>query len=191
MLTVQEAFEQLLADHVMTNIETLRRWLRAGKIPGASIQSKKEGWRIPQESITNIIQEKKEANNQTDYKKGYQEGYEKAVNIYRKKTKELILKGIYEKEITIYRTEFRNLVTPNISTDSQQDFLLFSDDFLFQFGVRRPRISLVCTYLDDWVYFPTEDILFDLANQDRKDESLDDIILATLMTYLTQEFKNR
>ena len=47
MLTVSQAMEKFKQAKVPQNKELLRRWLRKGKIEGAVIHSKKEGWLIP------------------------------------------------------------------------------------------------------------------------------------------------
>ena len=44
MLTVTQAMEKFKQAEVPQNEEVLRRWLRKGKIEGAVIHSKKEGW---------------------------------------------------------------------------------------------------------------------------------------------------
>ena len=56
MLTVSQAMEKFKQAKVPQNKELLRRWLRKGKIEGAVIQSKKEGWLIPELSIQKLIE---------------------------------------------------------------------------------------------------------------------------------------
>lgn len=48
-LTVPEVAEQLRVGE-----ETVRRWLRAGRLEGVLL-SRKAGWRVPQESVTKML----------------------------------------------------------------------------------------------------------------------------------------
>ena len=59
MFTVSQAMEKFKQAKVPQNEELLRRWLRKGKIEGAVIHSKREGWLIPEDSIKMLIEENK------------------------------------------------------------------------------------------------------------------------------------
>ena len=60
MLTVKEAVKKLKQANIINNEEVFRRWLRKGKVKGAVIHSKREGWLIPKETIDEIIATNKE-----------------------------------------------------------------------------------------------------------------------------------
>jgi excisionase family DNA binding protein len=52
MLTVDQA-----ADRLQASKETIRRWLRDGKIKGVRIGGKRLGWRIPLSEIRRVLSE--------------------------------------------------------------------------------------------------------------------------------------
>ena len=56
MYTIHEAFELLKHYKITSNKESVRRWLRQGVIQAKPPTSRKEGWRIPKESLDAFIQ---------------------------------------------------------------------------------------------------------------------------------------
>jgi excisionase family DNA binding protein len=50
VLTVPEVAEQLRVTE-----ETVRRWLRSGRIRGISLGSKRAGWRIPESEVRRLL----------------------------------------------------------------------------------------------------------------------------------------
>ncbi|CDO05227.1 Helix-turn-helix domain protein [Oceanobacillus picturae] len=54
--TVDQALELLKKYKITTHKESLRRWLRNGRIKGISPTSRKEGWRINEEDLWRFIQ---------------------------------------------------------------------------------------------------------------------------------------
>ena len=55
---VDEAFEVLKANKLTTHKESVRRWLRQGLIKGTPPSSRKEGWKIPSESLNEFINQR-------------------------------------------------------------------------------------------------------------------------------------
>ena len=53
--TVAEAFEILKAEGITTNIESVRRWLRTGKIEGIEPVARKTGWTVTEAALNNFI----------------------------------------------------------------------------------------------------------------------------------------
>lgn len=49
--SVRDAFEILKENKITSNIESVRRWLRQGKIKGIAPKSRKEGWQIPENEL--------------------------------------------------------------------------------------------------------------------------------------------
>lgn len=43
-----------MAQHFGKNEETIKRWIRSGKFPGAHKNSDKEGWKVPQRDIVSL-----------------------------------------------------------------------------------------------------------------------------------------
>lgn len=55
--SVQEVFKKLQALKLTSNEESVRRWLRKGKLKGSQ-QSKKQGWRITEEDLQHFIDQR-------------------------------------------------------------------------------------------------------------------------------------
>ena len=58
MYSVQEAFEILKENKITSNIESVRRWLRQGKIKGIAPKSRKDGWKILESDLQNFMKER-------------------------------------------------------------------------------------------------------------------------------------
>lgn len=56
LLTVQE-----VADRLRANPQTIRKWLREGKLNGSMPGGEKLGWRIPESEIARLIEQGKAA----------------------------------------------------------------------------------------------------------------------------------
>ena len=56
--TVAEALEILQANKITTHEESIRRWLRKGKIQGIPPASRKEGWLIESEALEHFMHER-------------------------------------------------------------------------------------------------------------------------------------
>ena len=57
MYSVQQAFQKLRALKITSNEESVRRWLRAGKLKGYQ-NSKKQGWRIREADLEHFIDQR-------------------------------------------------------------------------------------------------------------------------------------
>lgn len=55
--TVYETFDVLKSCKITSNIESVRRWLRQGKIEGIAPTSRKEGWKVTQEALDRFLAE--------------------------------------------------------------------------------------------------------------------------------------
>lgn len=85
MLSVNEAVNQLKEAGIISNPEILRRRLRAGKVKRAFIESNRHGWKIPEETISNIVTANEDKSSNKEYDKGYQDGYDAALMNVRQK----------------------------------------------------------------------------------------------------------
>ena len=90
-ISVRQAVEQLKKAEIISNEEVFRRWLREGKVAGACIESKRQGWRIPEETIAAIIATHKEKSSNKEYDRGYKDGYVAAKQDFKLKMKKLRL----------------------------------------------------------------------------------------------------
>jgi len=59
MLTVGQAFKILKEEGLTTNINIVRRWIRAGKLKAEPYESRIEGYRIKEEDLQDFIISKK------------------------------------------------------------------------------------------------------------------------------------
>lgn len=53
--TIHETFDVLKTYKITSNIESVRRWLRQGKIEGIAPTSRKEGWKVTQEALDRFL----------------------------------------------------------------------------------------------------------------------------------------
>lgn len=58
LYTVQEVFEVLQTNKITSNIESVRRWLRQGKIEGVVPARKKDGWKVTQSALDRFLAER-------------------------------------------------------------------------------------------------------------------------------------
>ncbi|EDN8351806.1 hypothetical protein GT375_14150 [Listeria monocytogenes] len=86
MLSVVEALEILKKEEITSSIQVLRRWLRAGKIPGAFRNTLKEGWQIPENSLQSFIITR--SNN--TYQCGYEKGYADAMKLVEERDRRML-----------------------------------------------------------------------------------------------------
>lgn len=56
--TIYEIFDVLKAYKITSNIESVRRWLRQGKIEGIAPTSRKEGWKVTQKALDRFLAER-------------------------------------------------------------------------------------------------------------------------------------
>lgn len=187
MLDVKQAVLRLKDAGVISNAEVFRRWLRDGKVPGAVIHSKREGWQIPEDSITYLIATyKNNSSVKTDYQKGfsdgYDEGYKSASESYETKLKQLIVKGAAESTIYIPRNDFREMASSSISSENRRDFLAFCDSKIFKMGVSSARQKEDVLILGRWIYFWHAHVLMDIDDLDNENDiSLSHLVVDALI----------
>ena len=185
MLTVTQAMEKFKQAEVPQNEEVLRRWLRKGKIEGAVIHSKKEGWLIPEDSIKSLIEKKKEKLIQKDkYQKAYNNGYQQAMADFRAHMRKWIVFG-YEKSGSIKRSEFRQIAPLN-----SDKYFKFVDKHYFARGVAKPRQSTDYFYSEGFFCYPIGSIVIDIHEtpyseiyEEEKDLHLDTLAILMLAEY--------
>ena len=185
MLTVSQAMEKFKQAEVPQNEEVLRRWLRKGKIEGAVIHSKKEGWLIPEDSIKLLIEEKKKkVQVKNKYQKAYNDGYQQAMSDFRDHMRKWIVFG-YEKSGSIKRSEFRQIAPLN-----SDKYFKFVDQHYFARGVAKPRQSTDYFYSEGFFCYPigsividTQEVPFNEIYEEEKDLHLDTLAILMLSEY--------
>ena len=156
MLTVSQAMKKFKQAKVPQNEELLRRWLRKGKIEGAVIHSKREGWLIPEASIKALIEEKKKkVQVKNKYQKAYNDGYQQAMSDFRDHMRKWIVFG-YEKSGSIKRSEFRQIAPLN-----SDKYFKFVDQHYFARGVAKPRPSTDYFFSEGFFCYPIGSIVID------------------------------
>ena len=185
MLTVTQAMEKFKQAEVPQNEEVLRRWLRKGKIEGAVIHSKKEGWLIPEDSIKSLIEKKKEKLIQKDkYQKAYNDGYQQAMSDFRAHMRKWIVFG-YEKSGSIKRSEFRQIAPLN-----SDKYFKFVDQHYFARGVAKPRQNTDYFYSEGFFCYPIGNIVIDSQEapfneiyEEEKHQHIDTLAILMLSEY--------
>lgn len=185
MLTVSQAMEKFKQAKVLQNEELLRRWLRKGKIKGAVIHSKKEGWLIPEDSIKLLIEEKKKkVQVKNKYQKAYNDGYQQAMSDFRASMRKWIVFG-YEKSGSIKRSEFRQIAPLN-----SDKYFKFVDQHYFARGVAKPRPSTDYFFSEGFFCYPIGSIVIDIHEapyseiyEEEKDLHLDTLAILMLSEY--------
>ena len=163
----------------------MRRWLRKGKIEGAVIHSKKEGWLIPEDSIKVLIEEKKKkVQVKNKYQKAYNDGYQQAMADFRSHMRKWIVFG-YEKSGSIKRSEFRQIAPLN-----SDKYFKFVDQHYFARGVAKPRQSTDYFYSEGFFCYPIGSIVIDMQEapfneiyEEEKDLHLDTLAILMLSEY--------
>ena len=189
MLTVSQAMEKFKQAKVPQNEELLRRWLRKGKIEGAVIHSKREGWLIPEGSIKSLIEEKKKkVQAKNKYQKAYNDGYQQAVSDFRAHMRKWIVFG-YEKSGSIKRSEFRQIAPLN-----SDKYFKFVDQHYFARGVAKPRQSTDYFFSEGFFCYPIGSIVIDIHEtpyseiyEEEKDLHLDTLAILMLAEYFRVE----
>ncbi len=186
-ISVRQAVEQLKKAEIISNEEVFRRWLREGKVAGACIESKRQGWRIPEETIAAIIATHKETSSNKEYDRGYKDGYVAAKQDFKLKMKKFIFQGAYDERFSLHRVEFQEMA--KISRHRKRDFFRFADERIFKRGVKNPRSNIQVEYLEGWFAFGSGYlILFGPDYDYDRDLTIQHQAIALLNEYLRQEF---
>ena len=190
MLTVSQAMEKFKQAKVPQNEELLRRWLRKGKIEGAVIHSKREGWLIPEDSIKSLIEEKKKkVQAKNKYQKAYNDGYQQAMSDFRAHMRKWIVFG-YEKSGSIKRSEFRQIAPLN-----SDKYFKFVDQHYFARGVAKPRQSTDYFFSEGFFCYPIGSIVIDIHEdpyneiyEEEKHQHIDTLAVLMLSEYFRSSY---
>jgi len=189
-LSIDEAFEQLKRLKITTNKESVRRWLRQGTIKGIPPVSKKEGWKIPKESLEEFIQ-KRMPEDYITYVSDVSEGQPRfnttnVVKEIEERIREeiwftLTRKGIWEGYIEPTKTQIRECVKHRrYSKETEQK--VWEACQRNKRGYSKPRIP----YLLDAFMFDGERI-----PMDKKFESIEDQIIFPIIERVVTNFRHK
>ncbi|MBC1493512.1 hypothetical protein HCI99_16980 [Listeria booriae] len=136
MLTVTEALEILKKEQITSSVQVFRRWLRAGKVPGAYQNSLKEGWKIPEDGLQSFIV----TQGNEKYKASYDRGYADAMNEVAERDSKMLSRGMFETRYQLKRSDMRERIK-QLFTGSKP-FLLMADQLYFQEDRKNPKTSI-------------------------------------------------
>jgi hypothetical protein len=172
---VDEAFEILKANKLTTHKESVRRWLRQGLIKGTPPSSRKEGWKIPIDSLNEFMNKRLPVTSTRDIIKETTEIYSpKSIKEIEEEVRssiwfELANKHIWEGFIEIKKTRIRECInhrrySSNLEEPVWQSCLENSRAYskprvfyiLGAFGFNRKRIHLDTRFSDieEQIIFP-------------------------------------
>ncbi|MCD2208560.1 hypothetical protein [Listeria booriae] len=143
MLNLQEALEVLKKNEITSSAQVFRRWLRAGNVPGAYQNSMKEGWKIPEDGLQQLIVTR---SNRT-YEAGYEAGYAAGIAKLEERELALLQRGFHEFSYMIQRREVRERAS---SLFTKKDILQVIDDVFFKERRSNPRSSIEVVRLGDF-----------------------------------------
>lgn len=163
--SVNEVFKRLKALKITSNEESVRRWLRTGKLKGYQ-NSKKEGWRIREEDLEQFIDERMPEFNATTVVN------EEAVR--EKMWYEIVRRYIFEGFIEIKKSRLKDCIEHK---GYSKDFFKYCWDQLTQKNLGRtvPRVP----YLLDSFLYDSQKI-----KMDNNYELLEEKVIFALIEYL-------
>lgn len=194
MISVEQALEMLQKEGITNSIQMVRRWLRAGKIEGASQQSKKTGWEIPLEGLNQFIELKKAepvhgTSTIKESEDAYQKGYHAALKEIKKRDRELLqIKGVSENSFYIYRNELMQLGERLVNPQFRKEFKKFLDLSLFKKYVKNPRQRLEVLQLGEWCMIWETKNLFDRSTFEDVNLALEDKFVNALLEKMKKKF---
>ena len=170
--SVHEAFQKLRALKITSNEESVRRWLRTGKLTGYQ-QSKKQGWRITEEALQHFIDQRLPA---------FDAIQEQSVNttivvkeeIREQMWFEIVQRNIFEGFIEIKKSRLKECIEHK---DYSKEFFIYCWDQLTQKN-RNYAVPRVPYLLDAFLYDSKR------IKMDEDYELLEEKVLFALIEYL-------
>ncbi|MFD1362840.1 hypothetical protein [Lentibacillus salinarum] len=170
---VDSAFALLKKYKITTNKESVRRWLRQGKIKGIPPVSRKEGWQIIEADLVSFVKERIPEFNTTNF-------VTEAISeddIRAKMWWEIVKKNIFEDFLEIKKSRVRECVKHK-GYSKEFEIYVWENLKKNKRGYKTPRIP----YLLDAFLFDTKRLLMDQSY-----ENIEDKILFSLIEYLREK----
>ncbi|HLR71829.1 MAG TPA: hypothetical protein VK085_10430 [Pseudogracilibacillus sp.] len=176
--TVETAFERLKDYKITTHIESVRRWLREGKIKGIPPKSRKEGWLIQEDDLLHFIQSRLPNDipvasyNTTNDVKGTSRDFIRADMWW-----ELVRKNIFEDLLEVKKAHVRDAVK-HMGLSKAFETYAWKIIQEHKRGYASPRIP----YLLEAALFDGQRIMLDTTY-----ESKDEQVVFAVLEYLRQK----
>lgn len=189
MYSLEEALIILTEENITKSSQVLRRWLRDGKIEGATIHSKKEGWLIPKDSLLSFVAKNKKKKtikieNQVDFQKGYEKAWEE---ISKRDRYLLSQRIVYEEDYYIYRADFLEIAERR-QPIKRKEFRQYIDKTLFAKNIKTPRKNISILRLSEWFLVAESNDIFHSNDLPESKSIIEDRILEYLLEKKRREF---
>ncbi|MFK3939789.1 hypothetical protein ACI2JA_19965 [Alkalihalobacillus sp. NPDC078783] len=178
MYTTEEAYEQLKALKITSNIESVRRWLRTGTIKAKAPSTKKEGWRIPRESLEVFIRTRLPdmANEPTK-----EQQTEIEENAREKMWWEIVQKNVFDDRIEIKKSRVKECIAHHRRDSAPLLEKIWNIVKDHNMGYRYPCVLVLL----DAFLFKGERVMLDQNFEDKEEQ-----VLFALIEHCRQEIVN-
>ncbi|WP_179396076.1 hypothetical protein [Lacticaseibacillus absianus] len=156
-MKVEQAVAVLQARGLVSNAETVRRWIRAGKLQ-ATLCSRKAGYDIDEADLAAFVdardwhQVKQVKAREADrYQQGVQAGQAEMRRAYEQRLKQLIIAGAAEAEFAIGRLELQRAVLADPATTRSQAILIGLNRDFFGPYASKPWSKIVVRVTGEWL----------------------------------------
>ena len=171
--SVQEVFKKLQALKITSNEESVRRWLRTGKLKGYQ-QSKKQGWRITEEDLQHFIDQRLPAFDARQERSINTTMVVKEEAIREQMWFEIVQRNIFEGYVEVKKSRLKECIEHK---HYSKDFFMYCWDQLTQ-QHRHHTVPRVPYLLDAFLYDSNR------IKMDHHYELLEEKVLFALIEYL-------
>ena len=163
--SVQEAFQKLRALKITSNEESVRRWLRTGKLKGYQ-QNKKQGWRITETDLQHFIDQRLPAFCAVEEQSVNTTIVVKEEAIREQMWFEIVQRNIFEGYVDVKKSRLKECIEHK---HYSKEFFVYCWDELMQQNRNHaiPRVS----YLLDAFLYDSKRIKMDHSLRDTRRES--------------------
>lgn len=181
LYTVEEAFKLLQEYKITSHQESVRRWLREGKIKGIPPKSRKDGWMIEEHDLVSFVQSRMPDSLATDILNTTNDVKElDPAEIRETMWWELVSKNIFESMLEVKKNQVRECVS---HLRMSEEFESYAWDIIqaHKHGYATPRIP----YLLEAALFDGQRIALD-ATYEAKEEQ----IIFAVLEYIRKQRVN-
>lgn len=178
MYTVEDAFNLLKSYKITTHMESVRRWLREGKIKGVPPKSRKEGWLIQEDDLMHFIQRRMPDDIPVDSSNTTNDVKETDRDAIRSEMWwELVRKNIFEDLLEVKKAHVRDAVAHMELSKAFEDYA-WENIQKHKRGYASPRIP----YILDAALFDGQRIMLDTSYESKNEQ-----IIFAVLEYLRQK----